>query len=127
MKPHQMTSTDFVAQAKAIKIENNERMWMVMFGNDHVLISAETPELAKAGAHYIYCSNAVFFNDPDNVGLCLDDNLPSMPTDEVLEPYPDLLMWKIEMATDVASEGTSSLGNLLHGEQPTDPNTQAWN
>ncbi len=98
MKPHEMTRSEFAAQAEAMKLENHGRMWKVVFGNDHVLTDGETAELAKASAHYIYCNNAIFFNDPDNVGLCLDDTLPSMPSNEVLEPYPDLLMWKIEMS-----------------------------
>lgn len=113
MQPHEITQADFIAQAEAIELGNHGPMWKVVFGNDHVLTAAETADDAKRQAHYAYCNNAIFFNDPENVGLCTDDELPNMPTDEVLKPYPDLLMWKIEMpclATNAATAGLSDSG-----------------
>lgn len=108
MQPHEINQADFAAQAEAVKLGNHGRLWKVVFGKDHVLTKAEAAEEAKAQAHYIYCNNAIFFNDPVNIGLCMDDMLPSMPSHEVLEPYPDLLMWKIEMATDISCEATAN-------------------
>lgn len=110
MKPHELTRTAFIAQAEAIKLEDHGRMWKVVFGDEHAFSDAETPELAKAEIHHLYCNNAVYFNDPDNISLCPPDMLPSIPSDEVLEPYPDLLMWKIEMAAYVADETGAAAG-----------------
>lgn len=81
------TLAEYAKLATVTKLENHGRKWAVSYGSDSGFSDAEDAAGAIADYHRNAVTNALYYNSPVNSNILK----LTLPSDEVLAEYPDLV------------------------------------
>ncbi|WP_116827088.1 MULTISPECIES: hypothetical protein [Pseudomonas syringae group] len=100
LAPHRLTLAQFLEHGDALPVVGNPRSWEVSHGRFLTWAEADSAEAALRQIHRREVESALKWN---STGSSVGGYLPSMPTRDVLNDYPDLKVDFVEILTGVVN------------------------
>lgn len=88
LEVHQLTQAQFVTEASIGRLLGHGRKWKVRHGNFSAFSDADSKQAALVDVHQGAVNNALYLNQPDAPA---HPGKPSIPSQEVLADYPELV------------------------------------
>ncbi|QHF00423.1 hypothetical protein LCG56_28955 (plasmid) [Pseudomonas cannabina pv. alisalensis] len=101
LAPHRLTLAQFLELGDALPVEGNPRSWEVSHGRFLTWAEAESADAALKLIHRREVESSLKWN---STGSSQSGYLPTMPTGEVLNDYPDLKVTYAEILTGVLNQ-----------------------
>ena len=96
LAPHRLTLAQFLEHGDALPVVGNPRSWEVSHGRFLTWAEADSAEAALRQIHRREVESSLNWN---RAGTSERGYLPSMPTQDVLDDYPDLKVTFAEILT----------------------------
>nr|WP_193068957.1 hypothetical protein [Pseudomonas fluorescens] len=96
LAPHRLTLAQFLEHGDALPVVGNPRSWEVSHGRFLTWVEADSAEAALRQIHRREVESSLNWN---SAGSSERGYLPSMPTQDVLDDYPDLKVTFAEILT----------------------------
>ncbi|WP_439126260.1 MAG: hypothetical protein ACNJA3_28235 (plasmid) [Pseudomonas rhizophila] len=98
LAPHRLTFAQFLEHGEALPVEGNPRSWEVSHGRFLTWAEADSPMEALKLTHRREVESSLKWN---SAGSREGGYLPTMPTADVLDDYPDLKVTYAEILAGV--------------------------